>query len=265
MSLNCRLIIDDPAAGDWNMAVDEVLLESVAAGGEAALRLYQWSEPTLSLGYFQPYADRESHLPSRELPAVRRSSGGGALVHDHELTYSLALPASSPHARDSIGLTCLTHQAIIASVEELSGEESRLTTCSTGIPVPRTDEPFLCFSRRAEGDLLVTPPQGGPQCSETGDRLHKVCGSAQRKRRGAVLQHGGILLGRSVAAPELPGLFELGFTRLERAELADLVYHKISDRLGLQLLRDNLTSSENSAASSLVIEKFGLTDWLRRR
>ena len=77
----CRLIVDPPASGAWNMAVDEALLESVADGGPATLRFYQWSEPTLSLGYFQPYADREQHEASRELTVVRRSTGGGALIH----------------------------------------------------------------------------------------------------------------------------------------------------------------------------------------
>src|SRR5829696_8825707 len=77
--------------GPWNMAADEALLASAAAG-VASLRFYGWTEPTLSLGYFQP------HAPARSLPAlaslawVRRPSGGLALVHHHEVTYALALP-----------------------------------------------------------------------------------------------------------------------------------------------------------------------------
>src|SRR5882724_9809402 len=93
-----RLIIDPPAHGAWNMAVDEALLESAAVDGIATLRLYQWSEPTLSLGYFQPAADRQTHPASRECPLVRRASGGGAILHDRELTYSLAIPEKSARA-----------------------------------------------------------------------------------------------------------------------------------------------------------------------
>ena len=66
-----RLLLDPPAAGAWNMAVDEALLEAAAAEGQCTLRFYQWAEPTLSLGYFQAYADRES---ARGQPPLRRWS-----------------------------------------------------------------------------------------------------------------------------------------------------------------------------------------------
>ncbi|HEV3137038.1 MAG TPA: hypothetical protein VGZ26_04025, partial [Pirellulales bacterium] len=73
----CRLIEDPPAGGAWQMAVDEVLLESAVADGGCALRFYGWSEPTLSLGYFQDYRERMTHFPSRSCVAVRRQTGGG--------------------------------------------------------------------------------------------------------------------------------------------------------------------------------------------
>jgi lipoate-protein ligase A len=92
---SARLIIDPPASGAWNMAVDEALLRSAAQRGTATLRFYQWSEPTLSLGYFQAADDRQQHFASLACPLVRRASGGGAIVHDRELTYSLAMPLSN--------------------------------------------------------------------------------------------------------------------------------------------------------------------------
>ena len=76
------------------MGVDEALLMDAVENGVATLRFYQWSEPTLSLGYFQRYADREQHTASRNCAVVRRQTGGGAILHDRELTYSLALPAN---------------------------------------------------------------------------------------------------------------------------------------------------------------------------
>src|SRR5687767_6703039 len=87
-----RLIIDPPAEGSWNMAVDEALLESAADSGEITLRFYEWSRATLSLGYFQSHAERSGHTASLACPMVRRSTGGGAIVHDQELTYSLVVP-----------------------------------------------------------------------------------------------------------------------------------------------------------------------------
>src|ERR1700690_1334272 len=76
-----RLIWDDSSAGAWNMALDEALLESADADGLATLRFYRWSEPTLSLGYFQAAADRRLHPASLDCTLVRRSSGGGAILH----------------------------------------------------------------------------------------------------------------------------------------------------------------------------------------
>src|SRR5262249_37919327 len=89
-----RLLPFGTAPGAWNMAADEALLASAAAG-LASLRFYGWTEATLSLGYFQPAG------PARVLPGlgklawVRRPSGGAALVHHLEVTYALALPAGS--------------------------------------------------------------------------------------------------------------------------------------------------------------------------
>src|ERR1700682_6410647 len=106
----CRLLIDPPALGAWNMAVDQALLEHAASGGWT-LRFYSWIEPTLSLGYFQAHRDRRTHTASRGLPLVRRASGGGAIVHDHELTYSLSGPAPSTRSSATRRRFCAVHAA----------------------------------------------------------------------------------------------------------------------------------------------------------
>src|SRR4051812_49790187 len=77
------------------MAADEAMLEAAAAGA-ASLRFYAWEPATLSLGYFQPEAVRHTDARLAALPFVRRPSGGATLVHDHELTYALALPPGPP-------------------------------------------------------------------------------------------------------------------------------------------------------------------------
>src|SRR5437588_9911435 len=91
----CRLLPYAVADGAHNMAADEVLLEGASAG-VASLRFYGWSEPTLSLGYFQSAAVRRTDPRLAALPYVRRPTGGMTLVHHHELTSALALPARSP-------------------------------------------------------------------------------------------------------------------------------------------------------------------------
>src|SRR3954464_5256758 len=90
----CSLIIAAPPDGAWNMALDEALLHRAETDGMATLRFYGWREPTLSLGYFQQHADRALHPASENCTLIRRASGGGAILHDRELTYSIALPKS---------------------------------------------------------------------------------------------------------------------------------------------------------------------------
>ncbi|MEQ8847838.1 hypothetical protein [Botrimarina sp.] len=265
MPLDCRLIIDPPAPGAWNMAVDDALLQSVAEGGRPTLRLYQWSEPTLSLGYFQSYSDRDRHEPSRSLPCVRRRTGGGAIVHDHELTYSLCLPTDSALARDHRALYCKAHRAVIAAVGQLGGEVSRLTLCDPDRTTGRSDEPFLCFLRRSDGDLLVQgPPPGGVNSPGVAGR-YKVGGSAQRKLRGALLQHGSVLVQQSVMAPELPGLSELGVTDASVDRLAGSLTRQLQEQLGLAGRSSQLTASEQAAIRSLIDSHHTSATWLRKR
>src|SRR5512138_2930824 len=96
-----RLLRHPPAGGAWNMAVDEALAEAVGAGtSPPTLRLYGWERPTLSVGYLQREAAPAAL--AAEIPVVRRPSGGRAVLHDRELTYSLALPLDPPWSRLSV-------------------------------------------------------------------------------------------------------------------------------------------------------------------
>ena len=246
------------------MAVDESLLECVAERGQPTLRFYQWSEPTLSLGYFQRYADRLSHEPSRDCPAVRRSTGGGALVHHHELTYSLVLPPGDPLARDAVALTCLAHKALIDAIEELVGVSQQLTTCGDAIKSTSKAEPFLCFQRRSQGDVIVSNTQKS-------HRSDKVCGSAQRRRRGAMLQHGGVILERSPQAPEISGLGELlqqsGDILLlgETRNLAEIWGRMLLQSIGLRPVVESLTECESEFAQAIQTNHHSNQHWLKRR
>src|SRR5262245_41971693 len=86
--MEARVIDCAAGGGAWNMAVDDVLLETMTPRDCAILRFYRWSEPTVTLGYFQHYSHGDLHATSRSCPRIRRTTGGGAIVHDHELTYS---------------------------------------------------------------------------------------------------------------------------------------------------------------------------------
>ena len=245
----CRLFVDPPAPGSWNMALDETLLESAADGGGFSLRFYGWSQPTLSLGYFQPYDDRWQHVASHNCPAVRRASGGGAILHDREITYCFAVPPANPLALKHLALYHAVHSSLI---DALSGFGIKASLCRGQGRETGCKEPFLCFQRRSPGDVLL---------SDT-----KIAGSAQRRRRGAVLQHGSLLLGRSIAAPELPGLAEAtAAPALSSDQLLHAWLIKLKQAFSLDLHEAVLSDCEQRRAEHLAREKYDSSQWTDNR
>jgi len=226
------------------MAVDDAMLEAAATAGIARLRFYTWSEPTLSLGYFQEHAERQSHPPSLACPLVRRATGGGAILHDRELTYSIALPSLYPLSREAKVLYQGFHRTLVEVLSE-KGIEARL--CPADLPTPE-GEPFLCFQRRAEGDVLLGE--------------HKVVGSAQRRRRGAVLQHGSLLLRRSEFAPELAGVADLAGCEIEADWLIDRWLEQLAESAGFRWISGG---PPNEQIARILQEKYLSAAWNRRR
>ena len=88
----CVVQIDPPLSGETNMAIDEALLRDATPESPVVLRIYRWEQPTLSLGYFQSWDDCRAVPGLSDLPWVRRKTGGGAIVHDQEITYSILIP-----------------------------------------------------------------------------------------------------------------------------------------------------------------------------
>ena len=244
----CRLLVHAPAAGDWNMAVDEALLESAADAGPPTLRFYQWREPTLSLGYFQRYADRWQHTTSRACRVVRRTTGGGAILHDRELTYSLCVPPGHRLTRRPAELYSRLHRALVQALAPLGAASQLLTAGADRGP---HGEPFLCFARRASGDVVLAGA--------------KIAGSAQRRHRGAILQHGSVLVATSPAAPELPGLERTAPLVLDPEELLKLWRAALVEELQLDFVPGELTADEQSRAAQLVSEKFATAAWNEKR
>ncbi len=233
------------ADGPTLMATDEALTQSALAG-QATLRFYGWDVPTVSLGYFQSHADLTLHPRLAGLPVVRRHTGGGAIVHHHELTYALALPAGQPWHNDESWL-CRFHHVVqralqksnITSVETVvCGEEKKLG-------------PFLCFQHQTPGDLVA----GGA----------KIAGSAQRRPHGATLQHGSILLAQSEHTPELPGLRELTGRDISPAALAAAVTAALADDTGWAVEPGALTPEELADVSSIRDTKYASSDWTLKR
>jgi len=244
------------------MAIDELLLNHVVKHNLVILRFYQWNEPTLSIGYFQQYADRQLHEASSACAVVRRQTGGGAILHDQELTYSLAVPPVHPLARDTQQLYFAVHQVIIEAMMEGETSLQRLRPLALwkhNSQHSQTEEPFLCFQRRSRGDVVFSRANGTQE---------KVVGSAQRRRRGAILQHGSILLARSPVAPELPGLTELSRIQTDAHTLTERLQNLLPTALAIPHNKVEVFESTHflgSGVKALATSKYGTEAWLKRR
>jgi lipoate-protein ligase A len=226
------------------MAADEVLLESAAAG-IASLRFYGWSEATLTLGYFQSEKVRHTEKSLAQLPYVRRPTGGASLVHQYEVTYALALPAGRPWQTGEPWLQQM-HAIIAAALSELQ----------VAVRMPTTDESValtgvLCFKHVTAGDLLITSA--------------KIVGSAQRRQRGTLLQHGAILLACSPHTPQLPGIRELSNRILLPAEVVTAVTKEVCGRVGWNLFAEDWTTTERRHIDELVARKYTRESWNCKR
>ncbi len=167
------------------MARDETLLHDESLR-PAALRIYAWTPPTISLGYFQRHAQLAALPPAlRGLAVVRRCTGGGAILHDREVTYCLVLDESIDVARKAPHiLYSMVHECWRAALAD-AAPQAALAPDSFPLPTPR-DGPFFCFERPGRADLLL--------------HGEKLLGSAQRRLPGRVLQHGSLLLAQRFAA-----------------------------------------------------------------
>jgi lipoate-protein ligase A len=244
-SATIRLLPFTTATGPDLMAGDEVLLTSASAG-QASLRCYAWSQPTLSLGYFQPHAERRLDPHWAELPWLRRASGGAALVHQHELTYALAVPAGTEWQPRDPAWLCRFHGLISTTLLQFG-----VTVHGVQCGAERKLGPVLCFRHHTPGDLVLDG--------------HKIVGSAQRKHRGALVQHGGILLAQSPHAPSLPGLRELAGVALTPTELATALVQTVRQALPWPVVAEDWTPTEQQELRRLVHEKYTTTEWNEKR
>jgi lipoate-protein ligase A len=243
----CRVLPWRVADGPWQMAADEALLETAANRDAASLRFYGWSQATVSLGYFQPDASRGSDPRLAALPRVRRATGGATLVHDREVAYALALPSGQPwQARDRPWLRRM--HAIIARAFAQLHVNLRLV----GEKEEKKQSDVLCFLHQTPGDLL---------CDEA-----KVVGSAQRKQRGALLQHGGILLEQSRHTPGLPGMHELaGLAQGSENVVIAAVRQAFTQETGWELIDAEWTPEERQRIDELIAARYGNEAWNAKR
>lgn len=258
-----RLLLDGPCEGAWNMAVDEALLQVAIEGeGRPTLRLYWWRPDTLSLGANQRV---EGALDTAALEAdgcglVRRPTGGRAILHAEELTYSVTAPAPGGGTLAAYrwlagGLRSgLSRVGVEVDLERMPNPASK-----------RLDTRYPCFAAAGRYELV----SGG----------RKVVGSAQRRRRGWLMQHGSILVGprhlrllRYLPAADP----EAGVRALEAAttdcsallgrrvtpeEMAVPFAEGFAEGLGIGLEPATLTARERERSALLRERRFACREW----
>ena len=165
--------LDRPADGVYNMAFDEALMGRATRTGDAVFRIYGWSSPTVSLGRNQRAKGCYDESRAREagVAFVRRPTGGRALLHHREITYSATLPLVS----DARRVYAFINDILLAALARMG---VRAELARETVPVAPGLRP--CFDIPAEHEIVV------------GQR--KLVGSAQWRRGDALLQHGSILV-----------------------------------------------------------------------
>ncbi|MBP2635198.1 MAG: biotin/lipoate protein ligase [Firmicutes bacterium] len=275
--MNWRLIISGTGNAANNMAIDEALmLSQTASGALPALRLYGWHPAAVSLGYFQK-TEKAIDLAScsdHGIDVVRRLTGGRAVYHAAELTYSITIREDHPIVPQTITASyMLFSNALQASLREL-GITTQLTmpqsAYSQGKRVKTVSA--ACFDAPSHYEMIV-----GEQ---------KLVGSAQVRKNGVVLQHGSILLDFSAESladvlhtqspNEKIGLVEMLKKRATSLteqlgrkvswdEVAAVITEAFGPALGIRLVSDKLTVQEKEIAEQLAASKYSQDSWNQMR
>lgn len=273
-----RLIRSGHVSAAYNMAIDEAMMHQVVAGGQPTLRLYGWEPAAVSVGYFQDVSKEvdEQACASLGIDVVRRLTGGRAILHDVEVTYSLVIPEDHPLVPRGITESYrIISEGLVRGLEIL-GLDARMTTPSR-------------YGRRRQNEReTISSPAcfDAPSWYEITIDGKKVVGSAQVRKCGALLQHGSIPL--ELDAEKLFTVLHFpNETMRERAkrvflanatsvrdalrapvsflELSDALLAGLEETLPIRFVEGELTEEELKTAEHLVETRYGTPEWNQRR
>ena len=271
-----RLIIEpEPRSGAANMALDQAIALACAAGeSPPTLRFYRWQPPAVSLGRHQPVADIDQAAVARHgYEIVRRTTGGRAILHMDELTYSVAAAATEPRVAGGVMDAYLRlSNALVAGLQKVGVAADKAGADVRAGP----DVSAACFEVPSAYEITV---QG-----------RKLMGSAQSRRAKYVLQHGSLPLhGDITRLIDVLVLEDALRERLRRqladhactlatalgvaddapevafASVAQAMMQGFADTLNLSFQRSNPTAQEVQAAAQLIREQYANTAWTESR
>jgi len=266
-----RLIVTSPNTGAWNMALDEAIFESVCNDVcLPTLRLYAWNPFCLSLGHAQGISEVDQDaLDDYGWDLVRRPTGGRAILHADEITYSVCAPLEDAHIKGGVIesyrsisnclLLALRNLGIAADSKPKNTKEKNLSK-----------DP-VCFQYPSDYEITF---QG-----------KKFIGSAQARRSEALLQHGAIpLFGdlsrivsvlfyeseekrenvRKKLLSRATTLMEILGHRIPWQQFAQVLIQAFEKEFEIYLNHQNVTTQEFSRAEELVVNKYANPDWTTR-
>jgi len=271
-----RLLVDEAAGAAWNMAADEAMLLSHVAGETPpTLRFYAWDPSAVSLGYFQR-SDEEidrAACARQGIEVVRRLTGGRAVLHEMEVTYSLVVRETAPYIPSGVTASYLYFsRGITAGLTGLGVDAKMQEPGPAGRSDGRIAHSAACFDAPSHYELTV----GG----------RKIVGSAQVRKNGILLQHGSILLrfcpermtsvmrfeddaARMKMASELSrratGLSEVLGRSVGFDEVVKAVYLGMEKQCGLKFIQGRWTQAELEKTQGFANHKYCKDEWNLRR
>ncbi len=265
--MDWRLIQDDYHDGYTNMAIDEALFQSEVP----VLRFYRWRPPAISIGYFQKLEEEIDLEECRRqgIDCVRRISGGKAVLHDKELTYSFVI-STELMPKNVIESYKIISKAILIALENLGLKvemsPAPLSRNKKWIPkrcgVKRIQKSPLCFNDPSYYEIVVDGK--------------KIVGSAQVRKNGKILQHGSNLIDFDIE--KMCSLFKAGGKvsqvrkkvtslnseigkRIEFEDLAFALKKGFEKNFDIELISDKLTRKERVLAQEIAATKFSTKEW----
>ncbi len=255
-----RLIIDKPQSAATNMAIDEAIALTFSKGeSPPTLRFYAWEQPSFSIGSFQMLnEDWISALEKHAVPIIRRITGGRGLLHDKELTYSIT--ASTHDALFSSGIKG-TFQSIahgfLKGLHQLNMDAEVVSHAGRS---PSKQKNPLCFDAVSWYEITAN--------------RKKLIGSAQRRWKSHFLQHGSLVIEKSLldlSSDQVPkdafvslnqiSLSELKASPPSRELLIQILTKGFEEALSIELKPGRLSLSEQKIVDQLIKEKYACREW----
>jgi lipoate-protein ligase A len=252
-----RLIIQEGGSAPFNMALDEAISEAVRKGlSPPTLRLYQWESPSITIGYFQRASDIDMHYCSeRGYAIVRRLTGGRAILHDDEITYSISsrfdgnIFTGRLHSDYSVIGNAILCALSLCGIDAILNHSKR----------QRGQRSTACFKSVSYGEITVDG--------------RKITGNAQKRFTDGLLQQGSIPL--SIDRLELKRIFNEGFDDVAGLrdikpgitvrEIRDALRRGFEEVLGVRMISDRPTDLEMRRARELESERYSTRGWNMRR